>query len=161
MTEGWDNFFLGQLGASAALGGLLFVAVSINLERILAAKDLPNRALLAMLLLLTVLVISALMLIPAQPTVTLGIEALALGAFVLAVGTAIEATAAKSPRITNRITYAVNVVLFAAAALPYIVGGILLLFGDLSGVYWIAVAIIFSIIKAVVDGWVLLVEIHR
>ena len=29
--EGWDSFFLGQLGASAALGGLLFVAISIVL----------------------------------------------------------------------------------------------------------------------------------
>jgi hypothetical protein len=33
-TEGWGELFLAEAGASAALGGLLFVAVSINLQRI-------------------------------------------------------------------------------------------------------------------------------
>jgi modulator of FtsH protease len=53
------------------------------------------------------------------------------------------------------------VALFAAAAAPYLIGGILLLLGDANGVYWIAVAILFSIVKAVLDAWVLLVEIQR
>ncbi|MCP4384480.1 MAG: hypothetical protein GY798_24225 [Hyphomicrobiales bacterium] len=161
MMDGWENFFLGQLGASAALAGLLFVAISINLERILAESDLPNRAMLAILLLLGVLTMSALMLIPGQPAAALGGEALMIGAIVLAAGAVIETAAARSPRISNRVTFAVNVVLFIAAAAPYIVGAILLLLGSTTGVYWIAAAVIFSVVKAVVDGWVLLVEIHR
>lgn len=161
MMDGWENFFLGQLGASAALAGLLFVAISINLERILAEPDLPNRAMLAILLLLAVLTMSALMLIPNQSALALGVEALVIGAIVLAAGTAIETRAARSPRITNRVTFAVNVVLFVAAAIPYVIGGILILFADPAGIYWIAAALVFSVIKAVVDGWVLLIEIHR
>ncbi|HEX6677061.1 MAG TPA: hypothetical protein VF486_18785 [Actinomycetes bacterium] len=43
-TAGWDAVFLGEVGASAALGGLLFVAVSINLDRIIAVKNLPGVA---------------------------------------------------------------------------------------------------------------------
>ena len=31
----WRDFFVGSMGASAALTGLLFVAISINLEQIL------------------------------------------------------------------------------------------------------------------------------
>ena len=34
----------GQAGASAALAGLLFVAISINLDRILNCRGLPGRA---------------------------------------------------------------------------------------------------------------------
>jgi hypothetical protein len=41
-------------GASAALAGLLFVALSINLERILKGTGLPGRAGEAIVLLLTV-----------------------------------------------------------------------------------------------------------
>ena len=31
----WENFFIAEVGASAAPAGLIFVGVSINLKRIL------------------------------------------------------------------------------------------------------------------------------
>jgi hypothetical protein len=40
----WHDFFVGSMGASAALTGLLFVAISINLEQILKFPNLPGRA---------------------------------------------------------------------------------------------------------------------
>jgi hypothetical protein len=36
----WANFFLGELGASATLTGLVFVAVSINLSKIMVSTHL-------------------------------------------------------------------------------------------------------------------------
>jgi hypothetical protein len=41
----WTEFFTASASASAALAGLVFVAVSINVERILQFKGLPERAL--------------------------------------------------------------------------------------------------------------------
>jgi hypothetical protein len=38
----WERLFLAEAGASAALAGLLFVALSINLERILKGAGLPG-----------------------------------------------------------------------------------------------------------------------
>jgi hypothetical protein len=40
----WEGLFLAGAGASAALAGLLFVAISINLDRILKGRGLPGRA---------------------------------------------------------------------------------------------------------------------
>jgi hypothetical protein len=39
----WTDFFVA--GASAALAGLVFGAVSINVDRILRCRELPERAL--------------------------------------------------------------------------------------------------------------------
>jgi len=63
---GWHDFFLAAAGASAALLGLLFVGVSINLAAIAVAErvDLRARAGQAFANLIFVLVIALLMLIP-------------------------------------------------------------------------------------------------
>jgi hypothetical protein len=63
-TDGWGELFLAGAGASAALGGLLFVAVSINLDRIIALRNLPEAALGAIVLLVAVLMVSMLALVP-------------------------------------------------------------------------------------------------
>ena len=53
-TAGWESLFVAEAGASAALAGLLFVAISINLERILQGTGLPGRAGEAIVLLVAV-----------------------------------------------------------------------------------------------------------
>jgi modulator of FtsH protease len=55
----------------------------------------------------------------------------------------------------------VNLVLLELGILPFIIGGVLLLLGMEGGFYWIAAGVIVSFIKAVMDAWVLLVEINR
>src|ERR1700722_15571532 len=75
----WGNFFLGELGAAAALAGLLFVAVSVNQARILALGRMADRGLEALAMLLLVIIIASLPLIPGQPPRLLGAEVLVLG----------------------------------------------------------------------------------
>jgi len=160
--DGWDNFFLGQVGASAALGGLLFVAISLNLAQIGSAKALADRALLALGLLLSILVVSSLMLIPGQPRLVIGIEVLAVsvGATVLALTRRSSSSDRNEPDVVAKRPS--NRVLLASALAPYLVGGTLIVAGDLrTGLYFVAVAIVVSLIKAVLDAWVLLIEINR
>ena len=54
----WHDFFIAAVGASAALLGLLFVTVSINLDEILKFPHLPGRAAATLGILLTVLVVA-------------------------------------------------------------------------------------------------------
>jgi hypothetical protein len=61
----WTGFFTALTGAGAALAGLLFVAVSINLEHILKGTSmLPARAAETPAMLIFVVVTSALALVP-------------------------------------------------------------------------------------------------
>jgi hypothetical protein len=66
-TQGWGELFLAEAGASAALAGLLFVAVSINLQRIISIRSLPGAALTTIVLLVAVLMVSTFALVPDQP----------------------------------------------------------------------------------------------
>ena len=160
--EGWENFFLGQLGASAALGGLLFVAISLNLEKITSVAGLADRALLALSLLLAILVASSVMLVPHQPDFVLGAEVLVVGIGVAALALIKRPHSLDQAGSPSKAKPAVNTVLLAIAVLPYFVGGVLIAIGQLrSGLYFVAAAIILSFLKAVLDAWVLLVEINR
>jgi hypothetical protein len=64
--SGWQELGVAVAGASAALTGLVFVAVSINLDRILAYPWLSGRVGETVLLLMAVLVESLLVLAPGQ-----------------------------------------------------------------------------------------------
>ena len=78
-TELWHDLFIGVAGAAAALTGLLFVSLSINLQQILQPVWLPRRAGLTVVLLFEALVIAILGLVPGQSSVALGVELLGLG----------------------------------------------------------------------------------
>jgi modulator of FtsH protease len=77
-SELWHELFVGVAGA-AALTGLLFVSLSINLQQILKQVWLPRRAGLTVMLLFEALVIAILGLVPGQSPVALGVELLGLG----------------------------------------------------------------------------------
>ncbi len=72
----WQPFFAAQLGAGAALLGLLFVGLSLNLGRILANPSLPLRAEIGLMLLALQLVVCSILLIPDQGRLSAGIEVL-------------------------------------------------------------------------------------
>ena len=72
-TPGWGALFLAAAGATAALSGLIFVGLSVNIRTVLAADKregqnfLTGRALEALAALLLVLVISLVALVPLIP----------------------------------------------------------------------------------------------
>jgi hypothetical protein len=53
------------------------------------------------------------------------------------------------------------VVFGQAATLPFVVAGIALVEGGAEGLYWVVAGVVLSFVVAVIDAWVLLVEIHR
>ena len=161
-TEGWGELFLAEAGASAALGGLLFVAVSINLERIVALRSLPGAALGTIVLLVAVLMVSTFGLVPGQPRWVFGSEVLVVGLVAWSILTGIWIRTLQAP-IPNqpRFVPVISVVLTQAATLPMVVAGVSLLLEAGGGLYWLVPGVSFSLVVAVVNAWVLLVEVVR
>jgi hypothetical protein len=160
MGDDWANFLVAQVGASAALLGLLFVGMPLNLSAILAEPPLPRRAWLAMAQLLVVMLIAMVALIPHLPDRLRGGVIAGLGAVVFVSGHRIERILSRS-RVAHPTKLLANLVLFECAVVPYLVAGSLLVLGLAGGPYWLAAGMILSITKAVVDAWVLLVAINR
>jgi hypothetical protein len=158
----WTNFFLGELGAAAALAGLLFVAVSVNQARILQLGRMADRALEALVMLLLVLVISSVTLIPGQSFREVGIEILILGAVTLAAMVPLQRSYMRDldpsyRRPTSRIVRINRL----AVGLITLAGIVITWRGDDRGLYLLPPGILLSFLAAMVNTWVLLIEINR
>jgi modulator of FtsH protease len=159
--ETWENFFLGQLGATAALAGLLFVAVSINVDRIVRIPGLADRGFEVLLTLLGVLTLSALMLVPGQSPTAAGIEVLAVSILTVGGGVAVGLRGLRRTEAAHRLTFTIGLLVFLVAFAFCVVGGIVLLAGSAAGLYWVAAGMCIGVARAIIDAWVLLVEINR
>ncbi len=155
----WADLFVASAGASAALTGLLFVAVSLNIKEILAQRGLPNRALQTLLLLLGAVVVSLVGLIPGQSATALGVELLAIG---LGFGAWVLVLSVRAiPHTREYISPWLHVALVLPGTLPLALGGASLIAGGGGGLYWIVGGIVGALLGAAVNAWVLLVEILR
>ena len=158
----WTDLFVAVAGASAALAGLLFVAVSINVERILKYEGLPERGIEALAMLLVPLIVSIAGLLPGQSHVALGLELLAIGGALVGVMLRLPVAHRLPEGIETPPRYAVNrQVVRLSGTVLLLIGGLGELFAVAGGLYWVAAAIVLLILGAVVNAWVLLVEILR
>lgn len=153
----WSDLFTASAGATAALAGLVFVAISINLDRILELGGVPELGLVTILLLIGALTVSLFGLLPAQSSRSFGIEILIQSLlFSLAIGLfSLRSRAASDVRHGSRV------VLPPFGTVPFVVGAVLLVAGAESGLYWIFAGLVGAIIAAVLNAWILLVEILR
>jgi hypothetical protein len=161
MHEQWSAFFIAEVGAAAALAGMLFVALSINLAEIVKDPVLPGRALETVSILGGALLTASLMLLPEQDRPFLGVELIVVAVAVWAMVTSQEVLRARRTDPRFRSTLPGQVALGQFATVPAIVAGALLVAGQPAGYAVLAVGILASFVVALVNAWVLLVEILR
>jgi hypothetical protein len=155
----WHEFFVAAVGASAALLGLLFVAISINLKLILKHRHLPGRAAGTLGTLLSVLVVCSFGLVPGQSNRTLGVEILATG--IVVATQAIWVSAGKRGQGDPLSWTLGNLPLLLFPPLALVGGGCSLLAGSGGGFYWVLAGTVLTFVAASVNAWVFLVEILR
>jgi hypothetical protein len=161
VTE-WSGFFQGELGAAAALAGLLFVSVSVNQAKILELGRMADRGLEALAILFLIIMITSLPLVPGQPLRLLGAEILVLGMIALIAIVFLQRSymrqVEQAYRRSSLTLVAVNRLAVTVVALA---GLTLLSRGDDAGLYLLPAGILLSFFAASAGAWVLLVEINR
>jgi len=161
LATDWANFFVAEVGASAALTGLVVVAISVNLSRILAFEQLPGRALEAIVTLAGTLVVTSLGLVPNQPGWLFGAEVFVVGLVAFMVPVGIQLRSLASMRNVTTRKKLTRVVISAVASLAFLGSGVCLMAGLESGLYGLAAGVILSLVAGVWHAWVLLIEILR
>ena len=162
----WHDFFLAQAGAAGVLTGLVFVGVSINLQKIISnpSSGLAGRAAEALILLVAVLLASVLVLVPGQGPGVLGAEVLVVGLAAWGWVVYIQLPRLQewgTMRADLRGPFVLRVVLGQVATLTLVIAGVAVLSVGPGGLYWLMAGTLFSILAALFEAWVLLVEINR
>ena len=158
----WTGFFASTAESAATLGGLVIVAISVNLQRILAHKHLPARASGAVGAMVVVMIVGLLGLIP-QPfaAFTIEIDLTAAAAWVVQIVSFLDYIPGHIAAGRPRSERVIGLALSLGQTLPLSIGTVILTFDPRTGLYWIAAAVIASLIAAAMNAWILLVEILR
>src|SRR5215213_10316838 len=159
----WHDFFLAQAGAAGVLTGLVFVGVSINLQKIVSnpSSGLAGRAAEALILLVVVLLASVLVLVPGQGPGVLGAEVLVVGLAAWGWIVAIQLPRLRdwgTMRADLRGPFVLRVVLGQVATLPLVIAGVAVVSVGRGVLYWLMAGAIFWIWEAWIEAWVPLVE---
>ena len=157
MVLDWGNFAVITGSAAGALTGLLFVAVSLNRERIARHSGLLGQAGQTLVLFMLPLLLSILLVLPGPSATALGtvlvVLALVTAAALMLVGgrtrPAGDGAEDRLVRLLDKASPNLLVVLFI------LVAGCLQLAGD-DGLYWVAASGVLSLVGGVVNAWLFL-----
>ncbi len=157
----WKDFAVMTGGASAALAGLLIVAMSINIDEILKFADLPGRAAGALITMLSPLVVAVLLLVPGQSADALGAELAVFGAILgwVLLGRLGRYGRNKSQTFGQWVLGTGGPMGVLVASL--LLAGVGLIAGSLGGLMWLAPAVLAAVLSGTAQAWVLLIEIRR
>ena len=133
----WHTLLAVQAGAAATLTGLVFVAVSINLGRIMAAPGLPGRAGESIVQFLQVFFVATVALIPRQPLNVLASEILAISIGSWFFQVICQIRFKRSLPGHPRSWLLPRAIMSQFATVPFCIAGILLLVGNPDGLYWL------------------------
>ena len=159
--DNWSDLFVATAGASATLAGLIFVGLSINLDKLVKMPGVLLRAAASLALLTSILGLSILLLIPDQSVRNAGVEVLGIA---IASAGIVGILSLRSIQRTHR-DYRGNALaltglrLFALA--PLAVSGVLMIADHANGTDLLVPGMLMTFIVTIVDAWVILVEIAR
>jgi hypothetical protein len=159
VAQHWDTFGLVIGGASGALIGLLFVAISIRAPTIAVSADLRARAAQTLLIFVLPLLVAIMISVPAQADWVFGAELVGLAAL-LAIALVVldrRARISGSERRLARTLKAVNPSTITAVGTA--AAGVLLLAGVQWGIFLLVPSVCVAIVGGLASAWLFLTAI--
>ena len=151
----WADFANTVAGGAAALAGLLFVGLSLNLAEVLKYPGVPARAAVTLGLTIAILLTAIFVATPGQDPRVLAVEIAVIGIF----GALVAGLYQREERSPARTMYLTLLPLVPAVLL--IVGAVSLWQQRGGGLYWVTASVTTGFVAASANAWVLLVEIKR
>jgi hypothetical protein len=156
--EQWNNFFVMVGGGAAALAGLVFIAMSINLSIITRDATHKNRAIATMTGFTAVFMVCAFALMGNQSYQWIGVEWLVVSL----VPTITYISVYIRARKVGRSSVGLSIGRFIAGTSCYlaqIIGSVLLISGNVAGLYVASVAMVLSFAFFISGAWLLITGI--
>jgi len=155
----WRHFGEVAGAASGALIGLLFVAVSLNRDRIAQHPVLHPSAFQTLTLFMLPLLVAIVLVTPQQASWVLGIEIITLGVLqglILALTQRWKRKASNElhSRLARLLDYSPNL----AITLLVLAAGATLVAGHVGGLYLLVLAVALALISGVANAWLFLIE---
>ncbi|MEJ0021454.1 MAG: hypothetical protein WDN47_02595 [Candidatus Doudnabacteria bacterium] len=158
--EQWHDFFIMVGGGAAALAGLVFVAMSINLGIITRDPTHKNRAIGTLTGFTAVFMICAFVLIGGQNHKAIGIEW--LGVSVIATYIYIRGYIRAIRIGRSSVGLRIGRLIFGTVCyVTQVIGSSLFIFGHIAGLYIASIAMVVSFASLISGAWLLIVGIHE
>jgi modulator of FtsH protease len=157
----WHDLCVALAGASGALLGLAFVAISFNLDAIIADKFLPARAVETLIFFAYPLAGSLLVLTPGLSHTTLGMGLAILAAGLLGLVLKVDLPRWQHERddpVSWRVSH---VIPGGVLATLDVIAAVAMITNNIGGLYWLGGAMAIATSAGLTNSWVLLVEIKR
>jgi hypothetical protein len=156
----WQNFFLMVGGGAAALAGLVFIAMSINLSIITQDVAHRNRAIATITGFTAVFMICGFALIGNQNYQWIGVEWLVVSL----VPTITYIRVYIRARRIGRSSVGLSIGRFIAGTTCYvaqIIGSVLIISGNVAGLYVASVAMVLSFAFFISGAWLLIIGVYE
>jgi modulator of FtsH protease len=154
----WSDFASTVAGGAAALAGLLFVGLSLNLSDVLKYPGVPARAAATLGVTIAILLTAIFVATPGQSDRALAAEIGVLG-LMTAIGVFVGLRQQRSGEFAGRAV--TSTLLLAVPALLLMIAAASLWLQCGGGLYWITAAVATGFVSATANAWVLVVEIKR
>ena len=154
----WTDFANTVAGGAAALAGLLFVGLSLNLSEVLKYPGVPARAIATLGLTVAILVTAIFVATPGQKHRALAAEIALIGVTTAAMVIVGARQQRSGPHPARALS---SMLLLLVPTLLLIAGAVSLWLQRGGGLYWITAAAAMGFVAATANAWVLLVEIKR